>query len=87
MFTDSVRIGCSVPDCRSGLPLLEADVIKVWTGLKGDDRTSDLDTGQVRIPEVAHPMQRAQQVVSFQIAGARSQCFSYNSTRHLQSLD
>ena len=33
--------------------LQEADIIEVWAGPKGDDRTSELDTEQVWIPEVA----------------------------------
>ena len=41
---------------------------------------------KLRIPEVAHQTQGAQQVVSLQIASPRSQCFSYYSTRHLQIL-
>ena len=39
---------------------------------KGDDRTSRLDTGQARIPEVAYQMQGAQQTSSFQITSPRS---------------
>ena len=31
-----------------------ANAIKVWTSPEGDDRMSELDTGQVRIHEVAH---------------------------------
>ena len=53
--------------------LQEADAIDVWTGPEGDDGTSDLDTGQVKIPEVADRTQEAQQVVSLQITGPRSQ--------------
>ena len=64
--------------------LREADTVKILTGPKGDNGTSDLDTGRARIPEVAHQTQGAQQV-SLQIASPRSQCFSY--TQHLQSLD
>ena len=65
--------------------LREADAVKVWTGPEEDDGTSDLDTGQATILD-AHQTQGAQQVVSLQIASLRSQCFSYYSTQHLQSL-
>ena len=44
---------------------------------------SDLDTGQVWIPEVAHSMQGAEQIVQ---EDPRSQCFSYYSTQHIMSL-
>ena len=47
---------------------------------------SDLDTGQARIPGVAHQTQGAQQVIGLQIASPRSQCFSCYSTRHLQNI-
>ena len=41
-----------------------ADAVEVWTGPEGDDGTSDLDTGQARIPEVTHQMQGVQQVAN-----------------------
>ena len=66
--------------------LREADTIEVWMGPKGNGETSDLDTRQVRISEVVHQIQGAQQAVCLQITGPKSQCFSYYSTQHLQSL-
>ena len=38
-----------------------------------EDRTPELDTGQVGIPEVTHQKQGAQQVVSLHITGPRSE--------------
>ena len=61
-FTKSCKLSVNV--CKTKDTLREADTVKVWTYLKGDDGTSDLDTGQVRMPEVAHQMQRAQQGIS-----------------------
>ena len=37
--------------------LREAGAVEVWAGPEGDDGMSDLDTGQARIPEVAHQTQ------------------------------
>ena len=37
--------------------LRRVDAIKVWTGTKGDDDMSELATGQVWIPEIAHHIQ------------------------------
>ena len=47
---------------------------------------SEQNTGQVRIPEVTHLTQGAEQVVRIQVPGLRSQCFSYDSTSHITSL-
>ena len=44
--------------------------------LDGDDRTSELETGQKRIPEVTHSTQGAEKVIGIQIQGQRTQCFS-----------
>ena len=41
--------------------LHEVEAIEVWTGPEGDDETSELDTGQVLIPEVAHQVQENHQ--------------------------
>ena len=45
--------------------LQEADAIEVWTGPEADDGMSELDTGQVWTPEVAHQTQGLSKSSSF----------------------
>ena len=56
--------------------LREADTIKVWTCPEEETRMSELNTGQVWIPEVTHKMQGTQKIVRLQVQGLGSQCFN-----------
>ena len=60
--------------------LWQAGAIKIWTSPEEGDRMSELDTGQVWIPEVTHQTQGTQQIIRLQVPGPRSQYFSYYST-------
>ena len=81
--SSSPRVASCLPRCAKlakGM-LWEAETVEVWTGPKGDERMLDLDTGQARIPKVAHQMQGAPQVVSLQIASLRGQSLGYYKHR------
>ena len=50
----SCQSRCARPGLTRKDTLRDADTIGVWTGPEGDDRMSELDTGQVWIPVQGH---------------------------------
>ena len=86
-FKDKARKECLWDRFTNSSKMYAKVYVKVCTNSKRNDGMSELNTGQVWIPEISHSVKEGEQVVRFQVPDLRSQCFSCFSTQHLKSFN